>query len=312
LEANADGALLVFETTIVNSRTIEALGSATLTVDNSVISNTTTSALILAAGSGVVQLETATISGGTLKTSGTSAAIVADDGTNDVINGATIASKSLVEATFDATLTLSGGAVGSDAIVETLSGGTLVVSGTVVNSGGTLFASGAQSLIEISRGAVVNGGVVEVGNGIVDIQSGGSANVTFLSTGSGGLEIADTKGDPTAFTGVVSGFGGTSHANHTQFIDLTAVNYVSGVVTDSYSSTTTSSGVLTISSGGSIVATIDFAGAYVTSDFHLSGGSGGSGTIITDPTVVGGGVQSANIALLGNYIAAGFVRRRSP
>jgi hypothetical protein len=65
--------------------------------------------------------------------------------------------------------------------------------------------------------------------------------------------------------------------------------------------------VLTISSGGSIVATIDFAGAYVTSDFHLSGGSGGSGTIITDPTVVGGGVQSANIALLGNYIAAGFV-----
>ena len=44
----------------------------------------------------------------------------------------------------------------------------------------------------------------------------------------------------------------------------------------------------------------------MTSDFHVSAGTGGT-VEITDPTVVGGGVQSANIALFGNYIAASFV-----
>jgi hypothetical protein len=39
--------------------------------------------------------------------------------------------------------------------------------------------------LQIDSGAVVNGGLVEVGNGIVAVLSGGSANVAFLSTGSG-------------------------------------------------------------------------------------------------------------------------------
>jgi hypothetical protein len=43
------------------------------------------------------------------------------------------------------------------------------------------------------------------------------------------------------------------------------------------------------------------------SDFKFSTGASGSGTIITDPSVVAGGVQSANAALFGNYIAASFV-----
>jgi len=40
--------------------------------------------------------------------------------------------------------------------------------GAVHNSGGTLFASGASSLIEIVSGAVVSGGLVEVGNGTIE------------------------------------------------------------------------------------------------------------------------------------------------
>jgi hypothetical protein len=59
-------------------------------------------------------------------------------------------------------------------------------------------------MLEITSGAVVTGGVVRVDNGIVYIQSGGTANVAFLATGSGGLEIADTQSDPNAYTGEVS------------------------------------------------------------------------------------------------------------
>jgi hypothetical protein len=254
--------------TISNSKTIEALGTGATVTITGTISNTA-SGVVLASGTGAgVALDGGSISGGTAA----------------AISGGT--------------LTLSGGTIGSATIVETLSGGTALVSGTVSNSG-TLLASASHSLVEITSGAVVNGGTVEVGNGIVDIQSGGSANVTFLSTGDGGLEIADTKGDPTAFTGVMSGFGGTSHANHTQFIDLVSVTSAASQIAVSYTSVSNSSGTLTVTSGGSTVAEITLSGNYVTSDFHVSAGTGGT-VEITDPTVVGGGVQSANIALFGN------------
>ena len=93
--------------------------------------------------------------------------------------------------------------IGSGGVLQTANGGTAIVSGTVFNSG-TLIASGSGSLVEISSGAIVSGGAVVVGNGIVDVLSGGSANVAFRSTGSGGLEIADTHVNSNAFTGAVS------------------------------------------------------------------------------------------------------------
>jgi hypothetical protein len=122
------------------------------------------------------------------------------------------------------------------------------VSGVVLNSG-TLIASGLGSLVEIVSGAVVSGGAVKVGNGIVDVLSGGSASISFLSTGSGGLEIADTHGSTSAFGGVVSGFGGANHTNHAQFIDLVGVTFSAGQITSSYVSAG-GSGTPTVSSGG--------------------------------------------------------------
>jgi hypothetical protein len=86
-------------------------------------------------------------------------------------------------------------------------GGTAIVSGTVTN-GGTLFASAAGDLVEIASGAVVNGGVALIGNGIVDIAGSSGESVKFLSNGIGGLRIADTSGHTSAFSGRVSGFGG--------------------------------------------------------------------------------------------------------
>jgi len=53
-----------------------------------------------------------------------------------------------------------------------------------------------------------------------------------------------------------------------------------GTVSLSYSSTTSSSGVLTVSSGGSVVASIDMSGSFTTSSFHLGSGSGGTVEIL--------------------------------
>jgi hypothetical protein len=137
---------------------------------------------------------------------------------------------------------------------------------------------------------VVNGGTAEVGNGIVDIQGASSENVTFQAGGSGGLELADDAADTTAYTGKVSGFGvsgGISHADHTQYIDLTSVTFSAGQISASYASANASntSGTLMVSSGGTLVADITLVGKYVTSNFHISSGVGGT-VEITDPAVV--------------------------
>ena len=157
---------------------------------------------------------------------------------------------------------------------------------------------------------MVKGASVQIGNGVVDVLSGGSASVAFQSGGSGGLEIADAAGKASAFTGTVSGFGvnagGTAHADPAEYIDL--VNVLSGAITLNYSSggSGNTSGTLTVSSGGTLVASIHMLGSYSAGDFQISSGSGGT-VEITDPGVVGGGVQSANIALFGSYIAGSFV-----
>jgi hypothetical protein len=48
------------------------------------------------------------------------------------------------------------------------------------------------------------------------------------------------------------------------------------------------SGTLTVSSGGQVVAGIEFAGSYSAGNFHISSGIGGT-VKITDPGVVDGG-----------------------
>ena len=290
LEATASGGTLLLAANISNTGTgaILASGSGAHVVLNpgAVISGGT----ILASGSGArVDFNNATVLGGKLQTSGADAVIETQDGSTDVLSGCTIATASLLEVTSDATLTLSGGTIGVGAVVETLTGGTAVVTGTVTN-GGTLFASGSGSLIEIVSGAVVNGGVAEVGDGLVAFLGSSSENVSFLSTGQGGLAIADTSGHATAFNGRVSGFGGTAHANKDQFIDLVSVASAPNTISTSYLSANAAntSGTLFVSSGGVQVAAITMVGHYSAGNFVITAGI--SGTVeITDPTVPNGG-----------------------
>ena len=277
----------------------------------------------------------ATISGGRLQTTGANAAIEVVSGSN-AIQAGTIVSGSVVKVANGTRLTLSGDTVGSGATVsasggatvvlsglvaasgtltlngvtsiglgatlETLSGGTALLGGTIINSG-TLFASGADSFIEILGGATINGGgIVQIGDGIVDIQSqADTENVVFVAGGTGGLEIDDSTFliFPTqGFGGTISGFGQNIH----QFIDLTAVTSNS-TVSATYTSTGANSGVLTVTSGllglplvEVTVAQISFVGQYSTSSFKISSGPGGT-VEITDPPVAQPGSTGAATSL---------------
>ena len=306
-----------------------------------------------------LELNGVVISGGKLQTSGTSALIETVSGTADAVKGATIASRSQVAVTDASTLTLSGGTVGSGATISATSGSTAVVSGIVTNAGtitlngvtsvgatamlqtlaggtalltgavtnsGTLFASGAHSLIDIASGAtVIGGGIAKIGNGVLDIEGSDDQNVLFLAGGSGTLQIADAAGNTSVFGGTVSGFGQNLH----QFINLTSVHFVSGAINASYSSSTASSGVLTVTSGGTgnVIAVIDFSGHYVTSNFHITSGANGSVAIFDPPVIaqqttlgfpdmldavekiigtVANNILAGKFALLGNYMASEF------
>ena len=201
-------------------------------------------------------------------------------------------------------VTISGGGtatISSGGLITADAGGTANIDGVAINSG-VLLASTASSFIDIA--GVVSGGAVSIGDGLVEVEAGGTANVIFLSTGIGGLEIADTANNPTAFTGAVSGFGGVGHSNHAQFIDLLFVTSDATVSVNFVSAASHTSGALMVSSGGQLVASIDLIGVYSTGDLRVV--SGVSATVkILDPVVVGGGsvdISSAAMVWLRNSI----------
>jgi hypothetical protein len=122
----------------------------------------------------------------------------------------------------------------------------------------------------------------------------------------------------------VSGFGGDNHTNSAQFIDLESVTYSAGKIGSSYTPVNASSGTLTVTSGGTVVAKIAFAGQYAASDFHVTSDSAGH-VLITDPGVpLGGGATLGfaadrnpnggalastlgTAALFGHYIAGSLI-----
>jgi hypothetical protein len=169
-------------------------------------------------------------------------------------------------------------------------GGIWTASGA--GSGGWTVENGAA--LRLVNGA--SGGLVEVGNGLISVLSGGTANIFFAPTGSGQLRIADAADSSTVFSGTISGFGGANHGNQKQSIDLVDVAFTSGAITSRYvSSGGNTSGTLFVSSGSAEVAAINFVGSYTASNFHIS--SGGVGVIITDPGVVNGGAVTDGAAL---------------
>ena len=159
---------------VKNSASVQAIGTGVVVLGGTL---TNANGVIFASDSGAqIELDNATISGGTLRTS-SGAVINVVSGAANVLVAATIAGTRLLKSRLSATVTLSGGTIGNGAIVQTLSDGTAIVGGTIVNDG-TLYAVGSGSLVEIISGAVVNGGIAEVGNGVVDIQGASSESVS--------------------------------------------------------------------------------------------------------------------------------------
>ena len=149
-----------------------------------------------------LDLDNATVSGGQLRTSNVNALIETVSGTHNADRRRHDRIGFVRQCGERQHADASGATIGSGTKVEIQNSGTVNVSGVVTNSG-TLFASGAGSVIDIV-GVVVGGGTAEVGNGIVDIQAANSTeNVTFLSTGTGGLEIQDTAVAPTDYKGKI-------------------------------------------------------------------------------------------------------------
>ena len=197
----------------------------------------------------------------------------------------------------DVLLATSGKTIINSGLISVENGATLTLSGTVRNSG-TLFASGGT----LDIAGVVSGGTTVIGNGTVDMQQASSENVAFQLGGTGGLELDVAS----AYTGKVSGFG--NGGNTSQYIDLTNIAF-NGNVSRSYSGNTTS-GVLTVTSGATVVAKITMVGNYTTSSFKLGADSSGH-VQITDPPHSASNTASSSTVTSGGSNGTPFIDNAS-
>ena len=267
IDANDSNAPLIIDatpvknTSLTNAGLLEATHGGTLLLSG-IISNTTTGTVEADHGS-TIGLEGGNIFGGTVT----------------VLHGATIEAEQAAGTIFAAVLTNAGtiGAEGANLEISS----NLTNTGTLdatnarlsidgdVNNTGTLNANNGALVIE---GAVSGGKATIEGTGEIEFGGASSANVTFAANSAGILKLDhQSVGDPSAFTGAVSGL------NTGGFIDVTNINFADNP-TLSYSSKTH---VLTVTDNVSHVTdTITFKGA-VGSFSAQSDGSGG--TFITDP-----------------------------
>ena len=321
-----------FEGLISNSGTIAALATsdslAELSIDD-VIINAGSKAQIYLSGNAFADLENGTsIVGGTLKTSGPTAMFEVDNGSDVAIAGATVAAGARFN--IKGNLTLGADTIGKGATMVAGEGGLLSVTGLVSNAG--TLSAGFEGEVDVASGAaIVGSGSVMIGDGAVAVNSGGSATVTFVNGGTGGLILADTGGNPGASDVIVSGFGGLGGQDSAQFIDLTNVAHA-GTITTSFDDTGgTTSGILVVSSGSTVVADITLIGNYTHAVFVTSalpsfdfgnpgsveimdpagGANAATGTLAsTAPPAAGPSlvnyVGASNALLFGSYMAALF------
>ena len=361
--ASSVGELVISGGTFTNAKTVQVVANGQSHVFGQILADTINNSGVLAASAGADSTATleisgfvnnsggkivasgvaevsfdsgTTVSGGTLATTGSGILFVGTFGSatgSVTVEGATITSGStfLVEGfgsggvtVGSAVLTLSGGdTIGKGAIVEAESGGIVSVTGTVTNSGGTFLAL-TSGTIDFTSTANVTGGVAVVQNGIVKFDSGGTETVDFTPSGTGGLVLADsTSTGIDLYQGLVSGFGGVSGQNTTQFIDFNKVSFASGLTSAVYTPDAahpTQSGQLKIFVSGHLQAEVELAGNYTHATFSVTN-DGSGGVKVTDPPAVTSGgtvtvtgnsqtagsvVNSADPALFANYIASMF------
>ncbi|WP_295144288.1 hypothetical protein [uncultured Reyranella sp.] len=170
----------------------------------------------------------------------------------------------------------------------TYSGGT--TTSAQINAGGTyhviaggiasqIMVTGAGAQAYVWSGGSLQGGAI-VDGGFLEVLSGGVASgSTITFTASGGTVKFD---DSVAISGNVSISGLAPSAGAIDFGDI---GYTAGVTSATWNQSTSSGGVLTITSG-SLQASINLFGNYVAGNFKLAS-DGATGTLITDPVANG-------------------------
>jgi autotransporter passenger strand-loop-strand repeat protein len=221
------------------------------------------------------------LAGGTLVVgSGGTAISDAIYGTEFVVSGGFSSGATVlnggVEAVYD-----SGSQVLNDVIS---SGGTELVSagGTAVGSivkgvefvqnGGQAFGADVEGHQIVQSGGVATNDLI--GGGLVDVQAGGLAFVTFTSNG-GILELDASQ----VFSGTVAGFASPAGVN--EAIDLGDIAFTSATTVNFTEAANKTSGTLSVTNG-SETTNLTLLGQYTAANFTLSS-DGHGGTLVTDP-----------------------------
>jgi hypothetical protein len=159
----------------------------------------------------------------------------------------------------------------------TASGGQAISGGDVfVFAGGSALnlIAGSGGFDFVLAGAAVSG--ITMSGGFIDVESGATATGTVAYAAGGTLQLDEAK----TYTLTISSFGVPGA------IDFSAVAYVSGTTSATYTSTSSSGGTLSLTDG-THTAQIALLGQYVTANFKLSD-DGHGGTLIVDPPVSSG------------------------
>ena len=188
---------------------------------------------------------------------------------------------------------VGAGAVASGMTV--LSGGTQYVSAGGSTTG-TLLSGGREQVLGAASGTVVgnggseyvsSGGIVSgasISGGTLELASGAVDGSAPLSFTGSGGLILDAS---VQFGGLVAGFGSASLSDTIDFRDIPFVASGGTATTVSWTQLTSganASGTLTVSEGGH-TANITLLGQYVAGNF-TSSTDGHGGTLVTDPPVV--------------------------
>jgi autotransporter passenger strand-loop-strand repeat protein len=140
---------------------------------------------------------------------------------------------------------------------------------------GTDVRAGGQEVVQaggLARGVVIDGGLVEV-------QAGGTASVSFDNVNGGVLQLDASQ----SFVGDIARFASPPFV--TEEIDLRDIAFGPNTKLAFIEAPTGTSGTLTVTDGTHI-ADLTLLGQYSTADFHLAS-DGHGGTIVTDPSLVG-------------------------
>jgi autotransporter passenger strand-loop-strand repeat protein len=265
-----ENSALAVETTVSSGGALHILNGATAESPHLMSGGT-----IFVGGTLLINSETVSaISGGIVLTPGGQVDLEEGivSGVLDIVKGAAL---NTISGFSNTVIAPTAKAIVNAGVFEVTSETALTLSGTVSNTG-TLLVDDQGGLV--IAGTLTGGVTSLVNGGAVRIEQASSENVVFQA---GGADLSTLLLDAAnTYSGRVSGFGTNDSI---AFLHINSAG-ASIVYTPNASSPTTS-GVLTVDSGGKAVAKITMIGDFTTPDF-LPGNDGMGHLFIFDPRVV--------------------------